>query len=162
MSEDPVRVKCSIMSSFWRKYIILYIRTVQVNICQKHLFLHQLTHNMTTDSSLNYVFGTWKFIWNYCDEYLRLWRLVSSRVTFDCLWLLIFESSEKFMAKSLSIYLPWKATKSKSFQVFKLKGIKITLVFALKLTLIFHYICFIYLLLWCLWNRTRFRSQNVQ
>ena len=24
MSEDPERVKCSIMSSFWRKYIILY------------------------------------------------------------------------------------------------------------------------------------------
>ena len=24
MSEDPKRVKCSIMSSFWRKYIILY------------------------------------------------------------------------------------------------------------------------------------------
>ena len=24
MSEDPVRVKCSIMSSFWRKYILYY------------------------------------------------------------------------------------------------------------------------------------------
>ena len=24
MSEDPERVKCSIMISFWRKYIILY------------------------------------------------------------------------------------------------------------------------------------------
>ena len=27
---------------------------VQVNLCQKPLFLHQLTHNMTTDCSLNY------------------------------------------------------------------------------------------------------------
>ena len=31
MSEDPVRVKCSIMSSFWRKYIILYL-TVLDNV----------------------------------------------------------------------------------------------------------------------------------
>ena len=29
------------------------IDRIQVNLCQKHLFLHQLTHNMTTDCSLN-------------------------------------------------------------------------------------------------------------
>ena len=34
---------------------------VQVNLCQKLLFLHQLTHNITTDCSLNYKFNTWKF-----------------------------------------------------------------------------------------------------
>ena len=34
---------------------------LQVNLCQKLLFLHQLTHNMTTDCSLNYKFNTWKF-----------------------------------------------------------------------------------------------------
>ena len=34
---------------------------IQVNFCQKLLFLHQLTHNMTTDCSLNYKFNTWKF-----------------------------------------------------------------------------------------------------
>ena len=36
---------------------------VQVNLCQKLLFLHQLTqgHNMTTDCSLNDKFNTWKF-----------------------------------------------------------------------------------------------------
>ena len=28
-----------------------------VNICQKHLFLHQLTHNMKKDCSLNYEFS---------------------------------------------------------------------------------------------------------
>ena len=32
-----------------------------VNLCQKLLFLHQLTHNMTTDCSLNYMFNTWEF-----------------------------------------------------------------------------------------------------
>ena len=35
--------------------------SLQVNLCQKLLFLHQLTHNMTTDCSLNYKFNTWKF-----------------------------------------------------------------------------------------------------
>ena len=34
---------------------------VQENLCQKLLFLHQLTHNMTADCSLNYHFSTWKF-----------------------------------------------------------------------------------------------------
>ena len=34
---------------------------VQVNLLQNHLFLFQLTHNMTTDCSLNYKFNTWKF-----------------------------------------------------------------------------------------------------
>ena len=34
---------------------------IQVNLCQRVLFLHQLTHNMTTDCSLNYKFNTWKF-----------------------------------------------------------------------------------------------------
>ena len=31
-------------------------QNVQVNLCQKFLFLHQLTHNMTIDCSLNYKF----------------------------------------------------------------------------------------------------------
>ena len=35
--------------------------SVQVNLCQKLLFLHQPTHNMTTDCSLYYKFNTWKF-----------------------------------------------------------------------------------------------------
>ena len=34
---------------------------LQVYLCQKLLFLHQLTHNITTDCSLNYKFNTWKF-----------------------------------------------------------------------------------------------------
>ena len=31
---------------------------VQVNLFQKHLFLHQLTHNATKDCSFNYEFST--------------------------------------------------------------------------------------------------------
>ena len=31
--------------------------SIQVNLCQKLLFLHQLTHNMMTDCSLNYKFN---------------------------------------------------------------------------------------------------------
>ena len=42
-------------SSFWTE-----IWPVQVNLCQKHLFSHQLTHNMTRDCSLIYQFCTWK------------------------------------------------------------------------------------------------------
>ena len=38
-----------------------YMDSVQVNFCQKLLFLHQLTHNMTTDCLLNYKFNAWKF-----------------------------------------------------------------------------------------------------
>ena len=33
---------------------------IQVNLCQKYIFLHQLTHNMTTDFSLSYKFITKK------------------------------------------------------------------------------------------------------
>ena len=44
-----------------RQKSIAYYVSVQVNLCQKLLFLHQLTHNMTTDCSLNYKFNTWKF-----------------------------------------------------------------------------------------------------
>ena len=36
------------------KIALCTAKPVQVNICQKQLFLHQLTHNMTTDYSWNY------------------------------------------------------------------------------------------------------------
>ena len=39
--------------SYLMKYVI-----VQVNLCQKLLFLHQLTQKMMTDCSLNYKFNT--------------------------------------------------------------------------------------------------------
>ena len=44
-----------VLHIFFRRF-----SSVQVNLCQKLLFLHQLTHNMTTDCSLNYKFNTWK------------------------------------------------------------------------------------------------------
>ena len=40
-----------------KKAIELY-EQLQVNLFQKHLFLHQLTHNMTKDCSLIYQFNT--------------------------------------------------------------------------------------------------------
>ena len=39
---------------------ILESNMIQVNLCQKLLFLHQLTNNMMTDCLLNYKFNTWK------------------------------------------------------------------------------------------------------
>ena len=36
-----------------------WVDLLQVNLCKKLLFLHQLSHNMTTDCSLNYKFNTW-------------------------------------------------------------------------------------------------------
>ena len=52
----------------WKKMKIVSIKfelrilscLIQVNLFQKHLFLHQLTHNMTKDCSLIYQFNTWK------------------------------------------------------------------------------------------------------
>ena len=38
-----------------------FSKLVQVNLCQKLSFLHQLTHNMTIDCLLNCKFNTWKF-----------------------------------------------------------------------------------------------------
>ena len=43
------------------KYHIFSEYRLQVNLCQKLLFLHQLTHNMMTICSLNYKFNAWKF-----------------------------------------------------------------------------------------------------
>ena len=42
------------------RYPCFILNLLQVNHCQKLLFLHQLTHNMTTDWPLNYEFSTWK------------------------------------------------------------------------------------------------------
>ena len=41
--------------------ILMGIPVLQVNLFQKLLFLHQLTHIMTTDCSFNYKFNSWKF-----------------------------------------------------------------------------------------------------
>ena len=52
------------------------ISDVQINFCQKLLFLYQLTHNMKTDCSLNYKFNTWKFqaqTWGEHVVYKNCW-----------------------------------------------------------------------------------------
>ena len=40
---------------WWNQFML------QLNLCEKLLFLHPLTHKMTTDCSLNYKFKTRKF-----------------------------------------------------------------------------------------------------
>ena len=46
------------LSQFWQNRSNM--GQVQVNLFQKLLFLHQLTHNMTKDCSLNYMFSTFR------------------------------------------------------------------------------------------------------
>ena len=44
-----------VMQFFEKNKILPFdLSDVQVNLCQKVLFLHKLTHNMTTDCSWNY------------------------------------------------------------------------------------------------------------
>ena len=57
---------------------------VQVNLCQKHLFLDQLTHNMTKDCSLIYQFSTWK---------LQAQNMLCTQIVF----LFLFWHSEQFL-----------------------------------------------------------------
>jgi hypothetical protein len=59
-----------------------------VNLCQKLLFLHQLTHNMRTDCSLNYKFNTWKFQAQTWGEHV---------VNKNCFW-----HSEQFLYTTFS------------------------------------------------------------
>ena len=48
----------------WSKVGIL-----QINLFQKHLFLHQLTHNMTKDCSLNYQL---RFLFSHSELYVHI------------------------------------------------------------------------------------------
>ena len=41
-----------------KKFFEVRKTRIQVNLCQKLLFLYQITHNMTTDYSLSYKFST--------------------------------------------------------------------------------------------------------
>ena len=47
----------TVIHCHFTKYSVL----IQVNLFQKHVLLHQLTHNMTKYCSLNYKFSAWKF-----------------------------------------------------------------------------------------------------
>ena len=71
--------------------------SLQVNLCQMHLFLHQLNHNMTEDCSLNYEFSTWK---------LQTQKLLCTQIVF----LFLFWHSEQFMYKTCSelvVFMYW-------------------------------------------------------
>ena len=50
------------------------IKLIQVNIFQKHLILHQLTHIMTKDCSFNYEFITWKL-----QAHLLTWIILNDK-----------------------------------------------------------------------------------
>ena len=55
-----LKMKTSVQSHFWSRQNLFWLYNVQVNLCQKLLFLNQLTHNMTTDC--------W---WSYHEKYKR-------------------------------------------------------------------------------------------
>ena len=61
--EEAMDEFCSDMrKQLWHwHYDMIKAFQLQVNLCQKLLFLHQLTHNMTRDCSLNDKFNTGKF-----------------------------------------------------------------------------------------------------
>ena len=55
----PIRVpNCRTVTDIKRR--TFQVNKLLLNLFQKHLFLHQLTHNTTKDCSLNYKFSTWK------------------------------------------------------------------------------------------------------
>ena len=80
--------KVCLLQFWFDKYVVWKIRMllVQVNLCQKLLFLYQLTHNMTTDCSWNYhenyKWRTWacSFHGNYMNNLLSYWGLVDARI----------------------------------------------------------------------------------
>ena len=53
--EDQSLAACNEASREWNNFLteerFWWIRIIQVNLCQKLLFLHQLTNNMSTDCS---------------------------------------------------------------------------------------------------------------
>ena len=51
---------CMSSKLFFLLLRLFFSTSIQVNLCQKLLFLHQLTHNVKTDCLLNYKFNTLK------------------------------------------------------------------------------------------------------
>ena len=67
------------------------IHEIQLNLCQKLLFLHQLSHNTTTDCSLNYEFSTQKL------QAQNMHKTCSEYVVYTNCFLFLFWHSEQFM-----------------------------------------------------------------
>ena len=60
-------VNIFVLIFFFDLFQITFIKTTKyryLNLFQKHLFLYQLTHNMTRDCSLNYEFSTLRSLLN--------------------------------------------------------------------------------------------------
>ena len=77
--------------------------SLQVNLFQNNLFLHQLTHNMTKDCSLNYEFSTWKL---QAQNMFTCWE----HVVYTNCFLFLFWHSEQFMyttCSELAIFMYW-------------------------------------------------------
>ena len=81
------------MSSLWKKNTFYY-NQVQVNLCQKPLFLHKLSHNMTTDCSL--------FMKIVSSEYLQ--NMLCTQIVV----LVLFWHSEQFWYTTCSAASFWK------------------------------------------------------
>ena len=56
---SPFSLSINMLGFFWREVTFEFV-FLQVNLCQKHSFFHQVTHNKTTDWSLNYKFSARK------------------------------------------------------------------------------------------------------
>ena len=73
---------------------------IQVNLCQMHLFWHQLTHIVTKDCLLNYKFSTWKLHAQNMGRTCCVHKL----------FLFLFWHSEQFMyttCSDLGIFMYW-------------------------------------------------------
>ena len=97
-------LRCADMISEW----IFGGGLIQVNLCQKFLFLHQLTHNITKDCSLNYEFRTWK---------LQAQNMLRTQIVF----LFLFWHSEQFMyttCSELAIFMYWTCNSMKNLLLY--------------------------------------------
>ena len=77
--------------------IIVWDWKLQVKLCQKHLFLQQLTQNISKACSLNYKFSTWK---------LQALNMLCTQIDF----LVFYWHSEQFMyttCSELGIFMYW-------------------------------------------------------
>ena len=97
-------------------------KCASANLCQKLLFLHQLTHNMTTDCSLNYKLNTSKFKAQTWGEHV---------VYRNCFW-----HSEKMLYTTCSPHVLQKEE-------------LLTKIYLYRMYFIFFYFFFRLVLYWC-------------
>ena len=77
------------------------LAVVQVNLFQKHLFLHQLTHNMTKDCSWNYHEQSFVILWvSWCKNKF-FWK------RFTCIRHYRIDYKNDFAERSLLVINSW-------------------------------------------------------